>query len=98
MKKMAVSATPAKQGVSGGKITPNFPTGSGPAACGGGRGREQPVRHPAAAATAMTHAGMTLAGLVAGPGPVAASHGADLAVAKQRTLLSFFGDIVILGK
>ena len=98
MKKMAVSATPAKQGVSGGKITPNFPTGSGPTTSGGGRGRDQPVRHQAAVATAMTHAGMTLAGPVAGPGPVAAGHGADLAVAKQRTLLSFFGDIVILGK
>ena len=94
MKKMAVSATPAKQGVSGGKITPNFPTGSGPTTSGGGRGRDQPVRHPAAAVTAMTRAGMTLAGPVAGPGLVAAGHSVDLAVAKQRPLMSFFGDIV----
>ena len=41
-------------------------------------GGDQPVRHPAAAA--MTLAGMTLAGPVAGLGPVAAGRGADLAV------------------
>ena len=92
VKKMAVSATPAKQGVFDGKIVPNFPSSSGPVAASGGRGRDQPVHHPAPVAAAMTLAGMTLGGLVAGPGRVAAGGGADLAIPGQRTLISFFGE------
>ena len=88
-KKMAVSATPAKPGVFGGKIIPKLSTSPGPIATGRGRGHDQP------AAAAMTHAGMTLAGPAAGPGPIAAGRGASPPPFGQgRTLMSFFEKIV----